>query len=144
MLVDLNSRRVERFLTGGRPKLLRLAVVSTMGIPAPHLSSVWYLWKDGFFWITTSGDRLKVAAIRKNKRVALIVDTDIAPYEGVIVEGEATLTKKKVREITLAITKKYVAPEEVKKEFDDLMRYPRVLIRIKPVKAFDIMSYKVI
>jgi pantothenate synthetase len=108
------------------------------------VSSVWYLWKDGSFWISTSEDRLKVRAIRKNKRVALIIDTDVAPYEGVIVEGEATLTKKNLREVTHAIAKKYVPPEEVEKEFEDLIRYPRVLIKIKPTKAIDIMSYRVL
>lgn len=143
MLVDLGSKKMGGFLAGGRPKLLRLAVVSPEGPPTPHVSSVWYLWKDGHFWITTSEDRLKVAAVKKNGRVCLIVDTDVMPYEGVIVEGKATLTKERLAEITLAIVKKYVASELVKSEFEDLMKYSRVLIKIKPLKAIDIMSYKI-
>lgn len=142
MRVDLESRKIEDFLTAGRPKLLRLAVVSPGKPWTPHISSVWYLWRNGRFWISTSEDRLKVAAIRRNKRVALIIDIDVIPYKGVIVEGLATLMKKKVEEITLAIIERYVPRKNVKKEFEDLMKYRRVLIKIKPLKAIDIMSYK--
>jgi len=126
------------FLASGRPKLLRLAVTVD---GKPKVSSVWYLWSDNHFWISTSEDRLKVRAIRKNPRVALIVDTDVMPYEGVIVEGEATLVKKDLEKITRAIVEKYVDQKHVKEEFDSLMRAPRILIKIKPSKALDIMSY---
>lgn len=138
--VDLNKPKNFNFLTQGRVKLLRLAVAEKDG--TPHISSVWYLWKEGHFYITTSKDRLKVRLVRENPKVALIVDTDVTPYRGIIVEGRAKLTKANLREITLEIVKKYVAAKYVKSEFEDLMRYPRVLIKIKPRKAIDIMSYK--
>jgi PPOX class probable F420-dependent enzyme len=138
--VDLNKQKSLNFLTKGRVKLLRLAVAEKDG--TPHISSVWYLWKDGHFYISTSEDRLKVRAIRKNPKVALIVDTDVIPYKGIIVEGTAKLTKANVKEITLEIVEKYVPAKFVKSEFEDLMRYPRVLIKIKPLKSLDIMSFK--
>ncbi len=140
--VDLSAKKNINFLTKGKVKLLRLAVVDRKG--KPHLSAVWYLWKDGHFYITTSEDRLKVRAVKENSNVALIVDTDVIPYKGVIVEGRATLTKKDIKEITMAIVKKYVPAKFVKSEFEDLMRYPRVLIKIKPKKSIDIMSFKVL
>jgi len=64
------------------------------------------------------------------------------PYEGVIVEGEAILTKEGLEKITMAILEKYVDKKEVKAEYDSLMRAPRILIKIKPSTAIDIMSYK--
>jgi PPOX class probable F420-dependent enzyme len=139
--VDLSSKKNSDFLTKGKAKLLRLAVGEKDG--TPHVSSVWYLWRDGHFYISTSEDRLKVRAIRKNPKVALIVDTDELPYKGVIVEGRAQLTKKNIEEITLAIVKKYVPASFVKSQFEDLMKYPRVLIKIKPKKSIDIMSYRI-
>jgi PPOX class probable F420-dependent enzyme len=138
--VNLKKKEFSDFLTNGKVKLLRLAVAEKDG--TPHISSVWYLWKGGNFYISTSEDRLKVKAVEKNPKVALIVDTDVIPYKGVIVEGTAELTKRKLKEITLAITKKYVPAKYVKSEFNDLMRYPRVLIKIKPAKTIDIMSFK--
>lgn len=142
--VDLQAKETFNLLSGGKPKLLRLALAeSTKFGCIPHVSSVWYLWRGGIFWITTSDDRLKVRAIRKNSRVALIVDTDVIPYQGVIVEGTATLTRSHIKEITLEIVKRYLPERSVKRQFDELMKYPRVLIRIRPDKAIGIMSYKV-
>ncbi len=140
--IDLKDKKIASFLTRNKPKLLRLAVVSPKNPFTPHLSSIWYIWREGCFWLTTSEDRLKVRAIRKNPKVALIVDTDVMPYKGVIVEGEAELTKERVGEITLAIVKRYVPSKQVKKQYEGLMKYPRILIKIKPTKAIDIMSYK--
>ncbi len=142
--VNLRTKKNFELLARGKPKLLRLAVVeSTKSGCIPHISSVWYLWKNGSFLISSSDERLKVRAIRKNSRVALIVDTDVIPYQGVIVEGSASLTRKDVKEITLEIVKKYVPKRLVRQQFDDLMKYPRVLIRINPEKALEIMSYKI-
>ncbi len=137
--VDLTKKKYFEFLTKGRPKLLRLAVLGRDG--KPHVSSVWYLWKDGYFYVSTSRDRLKARVVKDNPNVALIVDTDIIPYKGVIVEGKAELTTKNFSDVTLSITKRYVSKEYVKAEFEDLMRYPRVLIKVKPKKSIDIMSY---
>jgi nitroimidazol reductase NimA-like FMN-containing flavoprotein (pyridoxamine 5'-phosphate oxidase superfamily) len=138
--VNLRARKIAYFLTKGKPKLLRLAIVDKKG--AVHVSATWYLWKDGLFYLSTSEDRLKVRAIRDNPNVALIVDTDVIPYEGVIVEGTATLSKEDVGPITLAIVKKYVPLKYVKSQYEDLMRYPRILVKIKPKKSIDIMSFK--
>ena len=119
--------------------LLRLAVISE---GMPHISSVWYLWSKNHFWVSTAVDRLKVTAIKRNPHVALVVDSDTRPYEGVIVEGEVFLTKKNVSGITLAIVRKYVEKKRVQNQYDSLMRYPRILIKIKPIKSIDIMSYQ--
>ena len=137
---DLTNKERLDFLTKGQTKLLRLAVAETDG--TPHVSSVWYLFRDGYFYISTTNERKKVKIIRKNPKVALIVDTDILPYKGVIVEGRAELTTKNLKEITLEIVKKYVPPKYVKGQLEDLMRYPRILIKVKPEKSLDIMSYK--
>ncbi len=141
MRVNLANKKLLRFLTSGRPKLLRLAVIQPKE-NKPHVSSVWYLFSDGSFWISTASDRLKVRAIRKNPKVALIIDTDVMPYEGIIVEGRAKLTKTDLERITLAIVRKYIDRKNVEKQFRSLMRSPRILIRVEPLKALDIMSYQ--
>lgn len=85
---------------------------------------------------------MKVRAIKKNPNVALVIDSDNLPYEGVIVEGEAVLTKQNIKGITLQIVRKYVDKESVKDQYDSLMRFPRILIKVKPIKSIDIMSYR--
>lgn len=64
------------------------------------------------------------------------------PYEGVIVEGVATLERLNVEAVTKQIVKKYVPKEDVEVELKSLMRAPRILIKIKPARSIDIMSYK--
>ncbi len=137
--VNLKDKATEDFLIRDPPKLLRLAVVLD---GKPHISSVWYLWSRNHFWISTAEDRLKVRAIKKNPNVALVIDSDNLPYEGVIVEGEAVLTKQNIKGITLQIVRKYVDKESVKDQYDSLMRFPRILIKVKPIKSIDIMSYR--
>ncbi|HXQ91882.1 MAG TPA: pyridoxamine 5'-phosphate oxidase family protein [Nitrososphaerales archaeon] len=137
--VNLKNKTREKFLVQGLPKLLRLAVILD---GKPHVSSVWYQWSRNHFWVSTSEDRLKVRAIKKNPKVAFVVDSDTMPYEGVIVEGEAVLTKKNVKGITLAIVRKYIEKKRVQEQYDSLMRAPRILIKIKPAKSIDIMSYR--
>jgi nitroimidazol reductase NimA-like FMN-containing flavoprotein (pyridoxamine 5'-phosphate oxidase superfamily) len=137
--VNLKDKTREDFLVHGPPKLLRLAVI--LG-GKPHVSSVWYLRSKNYFWISTAEDRLKVRAIKKNPNVALVVDSDTMPYKGVIAEGEAVLTKKNVKGITLAIVRKYIEKKSVQEQYDSLMRAPRILIKVKPTKSIDIMSYR--
>ncbi|MEM3799963.1 MAG: pyridoxamine 5'-phosphate oxidase family protein, partial [Thermoprotei archaeon] len=83
-----------RFLSERR--VLRLATVGSNG--QPHISSVWFVFKDGKFLISTALDRLKAKDVAVNPRVALIVDTDTMPYRGVIVWGLARLTRDGVLE----------------------------------------------
>jgi PPOX class probable F420-dependent enzyme len=136
--VDLSDPRASGFLT--EPRVLRLATVDRHCVP--HVSSAWFIFESGCFFISTSRDRLKVKNIRVNPRVALIVDTDTPPYYGVIVEGEATIEEDRVLEVTSRIVDKYVAKPDRMATLNDLMRYPRVIIRVKPLKVMDIMSYR--
>ncbi|MHB1908519.1 MAG: pyridoxamine 5'-phosphate oxidase family protein [Nitrososphaerales archaeon] len=140
MKVNLDDAERKKFLREGRTKLLRLAVVDSKN--RPHISSVWYLWDGRNFWVSTSEDRLKAKLVRENPNVALIVDTDVFPYEGIIVEGVATLTKRNVSRMTLEIVKRYITRRYVKSQFQSLMKSKRILMRIRPLKAIDIMSYE--
>ncbi|MEM3711373.1 MAG: pyridoxamine 5'-phosphate oxidase family protein, partial [Thermoprotei archaeon] len=112
-----------RFLSERR--VLRLATVGSNG--QPHISSVWFVFKDGKFLISTALDRLKAKDVAVNPRVALIVDTDTMPYRGVIVWGLARLTRDGVLETTRMIVEKYVPEERVEEELAQLMRADRVI-----------------
>lgn len=134
--VNLNERAIMNLLS--EPRVARLATAD--GHCAPHVSSVWFLFEEGVFWVTTAEDRLKVRNVRLNPKVALIVDTDLPPYRGVIVEGRAKLTWEKVRDVTRRIAEKYSSDPAA--TLDELMRAPRVLMKITPEKVMDIMSYR--
>jgi PPOX class probable F420-dependent enzyme len=134
---NLEDAWVVEFLSEKR--VLRLATVDTNC--SPHVSSVWFIFENGVFWISTAEDRLKVRNIRSNPNVSLIVDTDEPPYKGIIVEGKSELTIENVLEVTRKIVKKYVDPADFDATMEELMRAPRILIKVEPRKVMDIMSY---
>jgi PPOX class probable F420-dependent enzyme len=135
--ISLEDARVGGVLSEKR--VLRIATVDAHC--SPHVSSVWFIFENGVFWISTAEDRLKVKNIKTNPNVSLIVDTDEPPYKGVIVEGKAELVTENVFEVTKRITQKYVDPASLDSTLKELMRAPRILIKVEPRKAMDIMSY---
>jgi len=72
----------------------RLATVTKQGVP--HVAAVSYANDEGLIYISTDYESKKGRNIRRNNRVAFIVD-DYINWEktfGVIIEGEANFTTK--------------------------------------------------
>ena len=67
-----------------------IAVVASSG-PAgkPHAMPIWYMWRDGKVLFHTGGESKKMRNLRKNARVSVVVDTKVAPYKVVVIEGTA-------------------------------------------------------
>ena len=84
-------------------KILRLATIDKEGIP--HIVPVWYLYKDGIFYVGTSTSTKKVENVKNNPKVSFCVDAGIrSPIFGVMGRGVAKLVLNK--KIVLYITKK--------------------------------------
>lgn len=68
-----------------------IAVVSTAS-PAgtPHAMPIWYLWRDGKVLFHTGPDSKKMRNLRKNPKISVVVDSKIAPYKVVVIEGSAS------------------------------------------------------
>ncbi len=83
--MPLTEPEVDQFLAEPH-----IAVVATSG-PAgkPHAMPIWYLWKDGKVLFHTGSESKKLRNLRRNARVSLVVDTKVAPYKVVVVEGTA-------------------------------------------------------
>lgn len=73
--------------------LLSEAHVSVIGTVdasgGPAQSPVWHLWRDGMAYILVSRSSRKWKNLLRNPRVSLCVDTKVAPYRAVIIEGVA-------------------------------------------------------
>ncbi|MEK6834369.1 MAG: pyridoxamine 5'-phosphate oxidase family protein, partial [Thermoproteota archaeon] len=71
-------------------KILRLATIDKEGIP--HIVPVWYLYKDGIFYVGTSTSTKKAKNVIKNPKVSFCVDAGIrSPIFGVMGRGVAKL-----------------------------------------------------
>ncbi len=89
-------------------KILRLATIDKKGMP--HVAPVWYLYKDGIFYVGTNTDTEKAKNVKKNPKVSFCVDIGIrSPIYGVMGRGVARLilNKKIVSDISKKILLRY-------------------------------------
>jgi len=75
-------------------KLLRLATVDKNGVP--YTVPVWYLYKNGNFYVGTNTLTKKAKNVKKNPKVSFCVDLGVhSPIFGVMGTGSARLILKK-------------------------------------------------
>jgi PPOX class probable F420-dependent enzyme len=75
----------------------RKAALATIGADGfPHLVAMNYFEKDGAFWMTSYGKAQKVVNIRRDPRVALMVELgeSYGELRGVMVRGHCTILEE--------------------------------------------------
>ena len=53
-----------------------------------------YIWKDGRFWVSATSQRKRIAAIKRDPRVSVVVSshgTDLGPAKGITAKGRAII-----------------------------------------------------
>jgi len=68
----------------------------------PHALPVWYLYEDGEVLIGIDGGSRKAALLRAAGRAALTVQSEVAPYQYVSIEGPVVLESASHDELALA------------------------------------------
>jgi hypothetical protein len=51
-----------------------------------------YIWKDGRFWVSATSQRKRIAAVKRDPRVSVVVSshgTDLGPAKGITAKGRA-------------------------------------------------------
>ena len=96
------------------------------------LSPVWFEWRDGGFnvWATAS-DRGKVAQIRRDPRVSIVVANSDWPYRGVEVRGTASLSSEPFWDVLRRTASRYFG-EVDGGAFAATFTTPGTVIRIEP------------
>ena len=72
-------------------EIARLATVSANGMP--HVVPVSYIFKENTFLIAVDYETKKLRNIRRNRKVALVVD-GLSPNSAVMVQGHAEILEK--------------------------------------------------
>lgn len=138
--LPLFDPQIEAFLK--QPDLLmRLGTIGRDGFP--QVTPVWYLFEDGFFYITTAGDRIKARNMLASPRVGFAIDSDVKPYCGVSVWGMARLVAEgeAARPMTRRITARYVPAERLDAMVETLMQAPRVIFALEPLRVVPMGSW---
>ncbi|MGH2631962.1 MAG: pyridoxamine 5'-phosphate oxidase family protein, partial [Tepidiformaceae bacterium] len=81
--MPLTTEEVDEFLS--QPHIAVVATASPGG--APHAMPIWYLWRDGKVLIHTGSASKKMRNLRANNRISVVVDSKVAPYKVVVLEG---------------------------------------------------------
>ncbi len=118
---------VEQFL--GEQSNLILATIRRDG--GPQLSPVWYVWRDGAFYISTTKSTVKWLNLVRDQRCSGIVDSPAGQY--VYVSGIAELDDGDVYDTTLEIVKRYKNEDEIEAYMESIYREGhRTIIRLAP------------
>ncbi|MEX1995979.1 MAG: pyridoxamine 5'-phosphate oxidase family protein [Nitrosopumilaceae archaeon] len=115
-------------------KILRLATVDKKG--SPHIVPVWYLYKNGNFYVGTNTSTKKAKNVRKNSKVSFCVDLGVhSPIIGVMGIGNAKLILRKndVSRIAKKILLRYFKSLN-NKSAQELLSQTDCIIEIVPKK----------
>ncbi len=131
--MKMNEKDEEEFLRNGR--IIRIASVSESG--KPHIAPIWYVYRNGKFYVSTSSKSRKVKNIKKNSTVAFSLDVGggFSDVKAVVGLGIANILTDRTaaREIDDSIKIKYLGSldDPVAKELAEL---DDTLIEITPTK----------
>jgi PPOX class probable F420-dependent enzyme len=120
-------------------KSLQLATLGKDG--APHLTTVWYAVHEGAFLFETYGKSQKVVNMRRDPRVALLLEagTEYSQLRGVSMQGRAEIVDhpaENLRLMTLIVDHHFPgqAPETLA-QMAARMAEKRVVVSIRPDKT---------
>jgi nitroimidazol reductase NimA-like FMN-containing flavoprotein (pyridoxamine 5'-phosphate oxidase superfamily) len=144
MKTEMTREEIRSYLS--KPLVARLA---TSDNGWPHVTPVWFEYDGENFWVPTQASTKKATHVKKDKRVAIIIDTFTEPISKfnitqVVVKGEAELIKvpsvegfDPLKSRTMSIWHRYLG-DEPENALKNRMKIERYLIKIKPVKVYAI------
>ena len=116
----------------------RTAKVATAGADGqPHVAPVWFVVDDDELVFTTWSDSVKGRNLRRDPRVAVVVDNEVAPYGFVHLRGRVTLSQDLDELLRFATTigRRYMGADRAE-EFGRRNAVPgELLVRLKPERV---------
>jgi len=109
-------------------------VATTMSSGQPHVMPVWFVLDGEELVFTTGAASVKGRNLRRDPRIALVVDEDVAPYAFVHLRGRATISEDMDELLRFAteIGGRYMGPERAE-EFGRRNAIPgELLVRVRP------------
>jgi len=139
----MTDDEVREFLTHGT-RTAKLATVSRRG--APHVMPVWFVLDGEQLVFTTHTDSVKGRNLRRDPRVALVVDDETPPFAFVHIRGHVTLSEDPGELVRYAteIGARYMSADRAE-EFGQRNGVPgELLVRITPdrvISETDVAGY---
>jgi PPOX class probable F420-dependent enzyme len=134
MATPMTPEQARDFLSHGR-RTGKVATVRADG--RPHVAPIWFVLDGDDVVFMTAAGTVKGKSLRRDPRVALVVDLEEPPYAFVMVEGQVTVSEdlEEMLPLSIAIAKRYV-PAEQAEEFGRRNAVEgELLIRLRPEKV---------
>src|SRR5215831_5108781 len=87
---EMTETEIREFLAHGT-RTAKLATVGRGG--APHVMPVWFVLDGGQLVLTTGAESVKGRNLRRDPRVAVVVDDETPPFAFVHIRGRAALSE---------------------------------------------------
>jgi nitroimidazol reductase NimA-like FMN-containing flavoprotein (pyridoxamine 5'-phosphate oxidase superfamily) len=135
-IAPLSTAEIERLLQLDIPA--HLATIDTSGYP--RITPIWFLWKDGAFYMTSFASKPHVRNLRLNPKATVCIDVERVhsdgrrPNQQVKGAGQAEIFSDADGDITREITRKYVRGPLAPAEIERRGRMVRVAIRLRPMR----------
>jgi PPOX class probable F420-dependent enzyme len=138
----MTSDVLEQFLR--QPHIAVLATLRSDG--RPYTVPIWWLWKDGAFWLTGTTSRVWCRQLQRDPRASLCIEAlqPVAGHVGVDGNVEAKLLPDfDIWPISRQLVEKYV-PDDPDAFFANMRTEPRLLFRFTPEvwRAIDMRVYE--
>ena len=91
------------------PRIARLATNGADGFP--HLIATWYVFEDGWLYLFSGRAAPRVGEIKRDSKVALLIDDDHFPYKQVTLYGTAEVDESITDSYLGKICAKYLGPD---------------------------------
>lgn len=126
--MPMTPAETDEFLAA--PRLCHFATTDERG--RPRVRPLWYLWRDGEFWLTTRREARRTGRdLDSTARVAISVASEDRPYRAVVAHGPAEVVERD-EDTLLALSTRY-GDAEGRRWTARAMREPdRVLLRVRP------------
>jgi PPOX class probable F420-dependent enzyme len=131
-LADLAKPEVQRLLR--QPLFASLATINPDG--SPHLTVMWFTWRDGAVLLSTTKDRVKYRNLVRNPQVALSIIDPEDQYRFVAVSGRVQLSEEGAADLIREEAVRYMGEEQGQPAGEEMARQARVVVRLTPDRVF--------
>ena len=139
----LESGEIEALLALDVPA--RLATLDRDGFP--HVTPLWFVWKDGAFFMTSIADRPHLRRLSHNPRAGVCIDVEDPeradgqrPNRQVRAIGDAELFRDRDAQWTNRITQKYVRGSAAAEMIATRAADDRLVICLRPARVIAVAS----
>ncbi len=94
----------------------------------PHVAPVWYVWDGNRAVVMAGQDAIKVKNIRGNPAVSLSIATAQRPYQYVIIEGQANVSRDDLDRQVRRICVRYDGPDRGEAFARELLAEERMVL----------------